>query len=141
MSPMMRVRLAFVFVVVAALFTATRAVAGQGYGKPTTYNWRLSPMAADEPDASGVAHVLLYQAGALSRASGPVTCKGLVPNAAYVVLIDGVRLDYGPAPWTYDYYFTTDTRGSGGINFQVPCALYGPRFRVYNAVTNELVLQ
>jgi len=142
MSPMMRVRLAFVFVVVAALFTATRAVAVNFYRN--TYSYRLSPVAADEPDACGAVKVTWVFQKPVSSAFGTVTCKGLMPNAVYVLAIDGLRLNEwgnGYEPYTYQAPFTTDARGSFGTSYSVPCGPAGPSFEVYNAATGELVLE
>jgi hypothetical protein len=145
MSPIMRVRLAFVFVVVAALLTATRAVADNPKSTGTV---QLSPVAADEPDASGVAKVTLVGRMYPLRASGAVACKGLMPNAEYVVMINALLFtnvgwgNYGYVPYTYHATYTTDARGSiGWISYSVPCGPIGPAFGVCNAATGELVLE
>lgn len=140
MLSMKRVRLAVLFVIAAALLAATSAFAGHGYGQKSTYSVKLAPTGV-EPAASGVAKVTLSVYLPVSSAHGTVTCKGLTPNANYVVLIKGLGfngIEY--VGRTYGFYLTTDGQGAGGITYSVQCWSLGPMFGAYGGPSGQLVL-
>ena len=138
-----RFALATLFVIpvaVAALLAGASALAGHTYGQRSTYSVKLAPTGI-EPEASGVAKVTLALYNPVSSARGTVTCKGLTPNAKYVVWITGAS--YNGTYWvpsTYGFSFTTDARGASGITYGVQCGSLGPTFGVEGGPSGQLVL-
>ena len=121
-------------VAVAALLAGASALAGHTYGQRSTYSVKLAPTGI-EPEASGVAKVTLSLYLPTSAAWGTVSCKGLTPNANYVVLIN-TGVSY-PVPVSS---FTTDARGAGGTKYSVQCGSFGPTFGVSGGPSGQLVL-
>ena len=118
-------------VAVAALLAGPSVLAKPAYGHISTYSVKLAPTGI-EPDAAGVAKVSLafFLPGPI--ASGTVTCKGLTPNANYVVrIIGGTSVASVP--------FTTDARGAGTITYGVGSS-FVPTFLVYGGPSGQLVL-
>jgi hypothetical protein len=121
-------------VAVAALLAGASALAGHRYGQRSTYGVKLVPTGI-EPDASGAAKVTLALYLPTSGAWGTFNCKGLTPNANYVVWINtGYYGGGGARP------FTTDARGAGGIKYSVQCGSWGPTFGVIGGPSGQLVL-
>jgi len=103
MSSMKRVRLAVVFLIVAALLAGTPALAG-------THNVKLTPTGV-EPSASGQAR-LAETTGLYPNFYGhlSVSCKGLTPGATYYFWATVYRYPYG---WTYTWPFIASATGTG----------------------------
>jgi hypothetical protein len=122
MSSMKRVRLAFLFLIAAALLAGTPALAA---GSTRTGSVELTPV-GDEPGASGHASFSTWRDPRSGNwwCSGRVSCEGLRPGVLYQI-----RLIPQPGDTSRGTYATASQDGRVDVLFQYPCKglFWGPR--------------